>query len=117
MTSRMAMRTPQPSANLFMIMMDNCERLFFQGWSDLRSDHLPLTALLHKRVGPDKFSVDKVLLCFACFDQAFADDDASVAIKTNVQILNLEFREHNVSHALQIGLFVHDAAVRPNDRA
>src|SRR5215470_2290235 len=100
--SRMAMRTPQPRANLFMTIMDNWERLLFQDRSDLGSNYLPLTALLHKCIGPDKFAAEKILLCLPRFDHAFADDDRSVAIKTNLQILNLEFGELDVGHAFQI---------------
>src|SRR4030095_208912 len=116
-TSRMAMRTPQPSANLFMTIMHNCERLFCQDRSDLRSDHLPFTTLLHKRVGPNEFSAEKILLSLGRFHHALADDDARIAIKTNLQILNLEFGEHHVSYALQIGSLCYDVAVRPDNRA
>ena len=98
--------------------MDNCERLFFQDWSDLRSDHLPLTSLLHKCVGPDEFSVEKILLSLVRFNQALADHDSRVAIKTNLHVLNLEFGENNIAHhAFQIGSLVYDAAIRPDDRA
>jgi hypothetical protein len=97
--------------------MDNSKRLFFQDRSDLRSDHLPFTALLHKCVGPNEFSAEKTLLSLVRFDHAFADDDPSVAIETNLQILNLKFGEHDVRHALQIGSLVHDAAIWPDNRA
>src|SRR6059058_4547494 len=56
----MAMRTPQPSANLFITIIDNRQRSFFQDRSDLRSDHLPLTALFRKCVGPDEFSAEEI---------------------------------------------------------
>src|SRR5262245_63805328 len=113
----MAMRTPQPSANLFITIMVNCERSFFQDRSDLRSDHLPLTALLHKCVGPDEFSPEKILFSPLRFDRAFADHDSSVAIKTHVHIVNLKFGEKNIAcHAFQIGLTVHDAPIRPDNR-
>ena len=71
---------------------DNCERSFFQDRSDLRSDHLPLTALFHKCVGPDEFSVEEILLSLVRFDDALADDDSSVAIKRTrrLSILNSE---------------------------
>src|SRR5262245_20488846 len=111
------MRTPQPSANLFIIIINNWERLLFQGWSDLRRYYLPLTALLHKCVGPDKFSIYKILFSLLRFDAALADNNSGVAIETHLQILDLEFGQLHVSHALQIGSLVHDAAVRPNNRA
>src|SRR5882724_5254656 len=116
--SRMAMRTPQPSANLFITIIDNCERSLFQDRSDLRSDYLPLTALFRKCVGPDEFSSEEILLSLVRFDDALADHDSCVAIKTHPQIVNLEFGEYDVAgHGLQILLFVHDAAVWPDDRA
>src|SRR5215469_14162138 len=113
----MATRTPQPSANLFMIIINNWKRLLFQDWSDLRSYHLPLTALLQKCVGPDKFSIYKILFSLLRFDGALADDNSGVAIKTHLRILDLEFGELDVSHTLQIGLLLHDAAIRPHNRA
>jgi len=59
--------------------MLNCELSLFHDRSDLGSGHLPLTALLHKCVGPHKFSAEKNLLSFVRFD-ALADDDSSIAI-------------------------------------
>ena len=84
----------------------------------MRSDHLPLTALLHKRVGPDKFSADKILFCLLRFDGALTDDDARVTIKARLQVVNLELGENGVAgHAFQIGSLVHDPAIRPDNRA
>ena len=98
--------------------MDNYERSFFQERSDLRSDHLPLTALLHKCVGPDELSSEKILLFFLHFDDALADNDSGIAIKAHSQIVNLEFGENDIAgHALQIALLSHDPAVRPDNRA
>src|SRR4030095_11844161 len=98
--------------------MNNCKRIFFQDRSDLRSDHLPLTALPHKCVRPDKFSAEEVLLSLVRFDDALADDDSGVAIQAYPKIINFEFGEYDVAgHGLQILLFVPDAAVRPDDRA
>src|SRR4030095_12027921 len=99
----MAMRTPQPSANLFMINYG----LFFQDRSDLRSEHFPFTALFHKCVGPDEFSAEEILLSLVRFDDALADDDSSVAIQAYAKIINFEFGEYDVAgHGLQILLFV-----------
>src|SRR6266487_1179038 len=83
----MAMRTPQPSANLFITFIDNYERSFFQDRSDLRSDHLPLTALFRKCVGPDEFSAEEILLSLVRFDDALADHDSRVVIKTRLQMV------------------------------
>ena len=54
------MRTPQPSANLFMTIMVNCERLFFQTGVIWESDYLPCATLFHKCIGP--ISVDFQIL-------------------------------------------------------
>src|SRR5439155_25619434 len=114
----MAMRTPQPSANVFMIIIDNCERSFFQDRSDLRSDYLPLTALFHKCVSPDEFSAEEILLSLMRFDDALADHDSRVAIKTHLQMVNLEFGENAAAgYAFQISSLVHDPAIRPYNRA
>src|SRR5438034_6006545 len=114
----MAIRTPQPSANLFITIIDNRERSFFQDRSDLRSDHHPLTALFRKCVGPDEFSAEEILLSLMRFDDALADRDSCVAIKTHLQMVNLEFGENDVAgYAFQIASLVHDPAIRPYNRA
>src|SRR5882724_4567650 len=114
----MAMRTPQPSANLFITIIDNAERSLFQDRSDLRSDYLPLTALFRKCVGPDEFSAEEILLSLVRFDDALADHDSRVVIKTHLQMVNLEFGENDVAgHAFQIASLVHDPAIRPYNRA
>src|SRR5512132_4199731 len=114
----MAMRTPQPSANLFITIIDNSELSFFQDRSELRSHHLPLTALFRKCVGPDEFSVEEILRSLVRFDDALADHDSCVAIKTHLQIVTLEFGENDVAgHAFQIASLVHDPAIRPYNRA
>src|SRR6266496_95900 len=116
--SRMAMRTPQPSANLFITIIDNCKRSLFQDRSDLRSDHLPLTALFRKCVGPDEFSVEEILRSLMRPNCSLTHDDSSVAIQAYSKIIDFEFGEYDVAgHGLQILLFVHDAAVRPDNRA
>src|SRR5436190_22309604 len=98
--------------------MDNSVRSFFQDRSDLRSDHLPLTALLHECVGPDELSSEKILFSLVRIDDALADNDSRVAIKTHLQMLNLELGENDVAgHALQIASLVHDPAIRPDNRA
>src|SRR3954449_4461903 len=117
-TSRMAIKTPQPSANLFMIIMSNCESSFFQDRTDLRGNDLPLTALIRKCVGPHVSSAEKIFVSLACLDDALAHDDSSVPIQTNMKILNLELGENDVaSHAFQIASFIHDPAVWPNNSA
>src|SRR4029077_4646417 len=117
-TRRMAMRMPQPSANLFILIMLNCELSFFQDWSDLRSDYLPLIGLLHKCVSQNKFSAEKILLSLLRFKETLADHDSSVAIQANPKIVNFEFGENDVAvHAFQIASFIHDPAVWPNDGA
>src|ERR1700719_1208946 len=108
--SRMAMRTPQPSANLFMTRMDNCKRLFFQDRSDLLTDHFPFTALFHKCVGPPEFSAEKIFLSLLHPDCSLTNDDTSVAIQAHPKIIDFEFGEYDVAgHGLQILLLVHDA--------
>src|SRR6476646_3311025 len=116
--SRMAMRTPQPSANLFIIIIDNRERSFFQDRSDLRSDYLPLTALFHKCVGPDEFSSKEILLSLVRLNCPLTHDDSSVAIQAYPKIIDFEFGENDVAgHAFQIASLVHDPAIRPYNRA
>src|SRR3954468_4830595 len=101
-TSRMAIKTPQPSANLFMIIMSNCESSFFQDRTDLRGNDLPLTALIQKCVGPHVSSAEKIFVSLACLDDALAHDDSSVPIQTNVKIVNLKLGENDVaSHAFR----------------
>ena len=112
------MSTPQPSANLFMTIIDNCERSFFQDRSDLRSDHLPLTALFRKCVGPDEFSAEEILLSLARPNCSLTHDDSSVAIHAYPKIIDFEFGENDVAgHAFQIASLVHDPAIRPYNRA
>src|SRR6266576_3208579 len=96
--SRMAMRTPQPSANLFMMIMVNCERLFLQDRSDLGSDHLPCATFFHKCVGPDDFSAEEILLSLVRLDDARADDDSSVAIYAHAKIIDFEFGKNDVAN-------------------
>src|SRR4026207_2468142 len=108
MRSRMAMGAPQPSANFFITIIDNCERSLFQDRSDSRSHHLPLTALFRKCVGPDETPVEEILRSLMRFDDALADHDSCVAIKTHLHIVNLEFGENDVAcHAFQIALLIH----------
>src|SRR5215208_3154381 len=102
--SRMAMRTPQPSANLFIRIMDNCERSLFQGRSDLRSNHLPLIALFRKCVGPDEFSVEDILRSLVRFDDALANHDFLWRRKTHLQVVNLGFGEN-------VRMISHDAVI------
>src|SRR5438067_9240112 len=97
--------------------MDKRQRLFFQHWSDLRSYHLPCAILFHKRVGPHEFSAEEISLSLVRFDDVLADHDSRVAIKAHLQILNLEFGEHDAGHALKIASLVHDPAIRPDNRA
>ena len=92
------MRTPQPSANLFMTIMVNCERLFLQDGSDLRSDYLPLNALFHKCVGPDDFSAEEILISLVRLHDARADDDSSVAIYAHPKIIDFEFGKNDVAN-------------------
>jgi len=73
--------------------------------------------LFHKGIGPDEFPAKKILLSLVRFDHALADDDARVAIKTNLHILNLEFGEHDISHALEVGSLVHNPSIWPDNRA
>src|SRR6476659_7305055 len=114
----MAMRTPQPSANLFIIIIDNRERSFFQDRSDFRSDHLPLTALFRKCVGPNEFSAEEILLSLVRLNCSLTHDDSSVAIQVDPKIIDFEFGENDVTgHAFQIASLVHDTAIRPNNRA
>src|SRR5438477_7999200 len=118
MKSRMAMRTPQPSANLFITIIDNRERSFFQDRSNLRSDHLPLTALFRKCLGPDEFSAEEILLPLCALMMPSPTTISRIAIKTHLQIVDLEFGENDVAgHAFQIASLVHDPAIRPYNRA
>ena len=98
--------------------MDNCKRLFFQDRSDLRSEHFPFHAPFYKCVGPDEFSAEKILLSLVRPNCSLTHDDSSVAKQAYPKIIDFEFGEFDVAgHGLQILLFVHDAAVRPDDRA
>ena len=77
--------------------MDKRQRLFFQGWSDLRSDDFPFSTLFHKCIRPHEFSTEQNLLSLLRFDHAFTDDDSRIPVKTHVQILNLEFGESDAA--------------------
>src|SRR6266576_668483 len=103
----MAMRTPQPSANLFITIIDNRERSFFQDRSDLRSDHLPLTALFRKRVGPDEFSVEEILRSLMRFDDALADHYSCVTFDACFRPFALNLHER----LLLLRTISHDALI------
>ena len=57
--------------------------------------------LSYKRVSPDEFAAEKILVSLVGLDRALTHYDSGVSIQAHVEIVNFEFGENDVTgHAL-----------------